>query len=93
MARQRDACELYPPMLLSAPHMALNVDITQKKNENPVQMVRRFTRAFRDTGITYEIRGRRYFKRAASDLRRKNTKLRKISDSKKYTFMRKMGQM
>lgn len=73
--------------------MATNVDTTKKKNENPTQLLRRFTRAFRETGLTREVRSRRYYDRDASSLRRKRSALRRIEDGKKYGMLRKLGRM
>lgn len=73
--------------------MATNVDTTKKKNENPTQLLRRFTRAFRETGLTREVRSRRYYERDGSDLRRKRSALRRIADGKKYGMLRKLGRM
>ncbi|MCB9809243.1 30S ribosomal protein S21 [Candidatus Nomurabacteria bacterium] len=73
--------------------MATNVEMTKKKNENATQLLRRFTRRFRETGITREIRNRRYFDRQDSDLRRKRGALRRIEDGKKYGMLRKLGRM
>ena len=73
--------------------MAKNVDMTKKKNENATQLLRRFTRAFRETGLTREVRGRRYYDRDASDLRRKRSALRRMADGKKYGMLRKLGRM
>jgi ribosomal protein S21 len=80
-------------MIVSRSHMATNVDMNKKKNETVAQLVRRFSRAFRDTGVTYEVRGRRYYKRDDSELKEKTGKLRRISDSKKYNKLRKEGKM
>jgi len=73
--------------------MATHVDIQKKKGESTAQMLRRFSRSFRDTGISRTIRGRRYFKRKDSELRSKESAMARISNGKKYAMMRKMGTL
>lgn len=72
--------------------MATNVDLTKTTNENSANLLRRFTKLFRSTNITKEIRNRRYYVRSNSDLKNKKRALRKIELTEKYDEMRKLGK-
>ncbi len=74
-------------------HMATNVRITPNKNENPAQMLRRFTNAIRETGIVGIIKGGRYYTREMSERGEKRRKLRRISDAQGYAVQRRLGKI
>lgn len=65
------------------------VIITKKKNENANSLLRRFNRKTRD--IVKLVKGQRYYDREDSDLRRKRSALRRISDGKKFSKLYKLG--
>lgn len=71
--------------------MAINVEINRSNNENPASVLRRFLKKVRGAGFLQEVRGRRYFTRSASPLRRKKSKLVRIERAEKFQEMEKMG--
>lgn len=73
--------------------MPANVDLTKSANENTANLVRRFTKLFRTTGIAQAVRGRRYYSRQNSDLKKQRSALRKIELSLKYDKLRKLGKI
>jgi ribosomal protein S21 len=73
--------------------MPAHVDLTKSSNENTANLVRRFTKLFRSTGIAQEVRGRRYFSRKNSALKKKSSALRRLELSKKYDMLRKLGKI
>jgi ribosomal protein S21 len=73
--------------------MANRVDIQRKNNENPMGLLRKFTRRVRDAGFMKEVRARRYFKRKDSDLRRKESALDRMAKRKEYSRLYKLGRL
>lgn len=72
--------------------MAINVEITKNNNENSASVLRRFVKKVRNAGFLQEVRNRRYFKRDASKLRRKNSKIVVLARTASYEEDRKMGK-
>lgn len=73
--------------------MASNVNITRSNNENTQNLLRRFTKLFRGTGITQEVKGRRYYVRELSDYKTKKRALRKLELAAHYDEQRKQGKI
>lgn len=65
------------------------VIIKRKKNENANSLLRRFSRKTRD--MVKLVKGQRYYAREDSELRRKRSALRRISDGKKFSKLFKLG--
>ncbi len=75
------------------PYMALNIDLVPNKNESGASILRRFVRAFNDTGIRRKARRDRYYTRSKSELTEKKRKLHRIEDAQKYKELRRSGQI
>lgn len=73
--------------------MATNVDVKKNNNESSINLIRRFSRKVRSIGFTRELKGKRYFQRADSDLRRKRGALAREENRKRYETMRKLGKI
>lgn len=73
--------------------MATNIKVKRNKNENATSMLRRFSRKVRQASIMQEVRARRYFKRDASKLRKKESALTRILDGKKFGMLYKLGRL
>lgn len=73
--------------------MATNVEVTQKKNENAVALLRRFSRKVKQSGILGAVRGKRYYKRNDSKLRKKQGALARIEGAAKYEKLYKEGRI
>ncbi len=73
--------------------MALNIDLVPNKNESGASLLRRFVRAFNETGIRRKARRDRYYSRTKSELTEKKRKLHRIDDAKNYKALRRSGQM
>jgi len=71
--------------------MAKNAEITRKKTENNLAVLRRFSRAMKFTGVLRKVREVRYFKRQESDFKRKKGALTKIKKRKEYERKDKLG--
>ena len=54
------------------------VQVTKKDKETSQNLVRRFTKTVRQSGVLLQIRKGRFFKRAKSDLANKRSALRRV---------------
>jgi ribosomal protein S21 len=71
--------------------MAINVAVTKNNNENSASVLRRFTKKVRGAGFLQEVRDKRYYSRANSKLRTKNSKMVGIARSAKRKVDLKLG--
>jgi len=55
------------------------VNVTKKDKETSQNLVHRFTKTVRQSGILLQLRKDRFFKRAKSDLVKKRSALRKVA--------------
>ncbi len=69
--------------------MALKVE--KKERENTQSVVRRFSRAIKNSGILKEARKRRFFQRSLNDRSRKIAALRRIKAGQEYERKEKLG--
>ncbi|MDH5442435.1 MAG: hypothetical protein OEX08_02430 [Candidatus Nomurabacteria bacterium] len=67
--------------------------VVRNKNENSMNLLRRFRKAVRNADFTQMLKGNRYFARKASDLRRKEGAMARIRNGKKYKKMWKLGKV
>ena len=54
------------------------VNVTKKERETSQNLVHRFTKTVRQSGILLQLRKNRFFKRAKSDLVNKRSALRRV---------------
>ena len=54
------------------------VQVTKKEKETSQNLVHRFTKTVRQSGVLLELRKKRFFKRAKSDLVNKRSALRRV---------------
>ena len=52
--------------------------VTRKEKESPQNLVHRFTKTVRQSGVLIEARGKQFHKRAKSDLAKKRSALRRV---------------
>lgn len=72
--------------------MASNVNISRTNNENTQEICFAASqKLFRGTGITPEVKGRRYYTRELSTYKTKKRALRKIELAAYYDEQRKQG--
>ncbi len=55
------------------------VNVTKKEKETSQNLVHRFTKTVRQSGILLQLRKDRFFKRAKSDLVKKRSALRRVA--------------
>jgi ribosomal protein S21 len=73
--------------------MATQVQVSKAANENDMNVLRRFTKLFRATGIQKEVKARRYYSRGQSALKNKRSALRRLELTVKYDKLRKLGKI
>jgi len=73
--------------------MMTHVNVTANTTENGTNLIRRFTKQVRGTGIVMTVKGRRYYTRKNSTFKARNKALRRIENIKKYEHLAKMGKL
>lgn len=68
------------------------LEIRKKERETSQNLVHRFTRAVRQSGILLEARKRQFHKRSKSDLVKKRSALRKEESRKEYEKAKKLSK-
>ena len=70
-----------------------NVDLKKNPNENPANLLRRFTRKIQESGIIPKIKGNRYSERDLSKLSLKKMALKRLVRRKEVERLKKLGKM
>jgi hypothetical protein len=70
--------------------MALQV--TKKDKETSQNLVHRFTKVVRQSGILLQVRGKQFTKRAKSDLAKKRSALRRVELRKEKAIAEKLAK-
>ncbi len=73
--------------------MAINIDISKNNNENANSILRRFVKKVRSAGFLQVVRGRRYYERSASTLRKKRSALVRLERTAEYEKKSKAGMI
>ena len=73
--------------------MAVNVDITKKKNENNLSVLKRFTRRVQSAGVLPKVRSLRYENRTPSENVRRNKRLASLERKAKIDDLIKLGKI
>ena len=73
--------------------MAINAEIVRSGSENTMSVIRKFTRKVQGTGIVREVRNRRYWARAASDVVKKKGALKRITRREEHARLVKEGKV
>lgn len=73
--------------------MSVNVEVTKNNNENSINLIRRFTKRVRGSGILPRMRGIVYYKRQDSDYRKKQRALNSIERREEIEKLKKLGKM
>lgn len=73
--------------------MAINADITRKKNENNLSVLKRFTRRVQSAGVLPKVRSLRYDTRTPSQNVRKKQRLESLARKSKIDELIKLGKI
>ncbi len=71
----------------------INVEITRGANENPISVIKRFTRKVQSSGVLPRVRSIRYAKRKASPYVSKKRALKTLAKRAVTAELIKMGKM
>ncbi|MFA6158284.1 MAG: hypothetical protein WC763_01500 [Candidatus Paceibacterota bacterium] len=73
--------------------MATNVEVTKNGSENPLSLLRRFTKRVQGSGILPRVRGDRYHTRTLSSYKRKMKTLAGITRREDLAEQIKLGKI
>jgi len=71
----------------------INVEVTKNNNENDMNIIRRFTKRVRNSGILPRVRSVRYNNKATSKYIKKKEVLKKIEKREEIRKLIKLGKM
>jgi ribosomal protein S21 len=71
----------------------INVEVIKNRNENSVNLIRRFSRKVKGSGTIQAVRSRRYRNRPLSSFKQKQDKLKKLERKEKYERLKKLGKI
>ncbi|TAK58046.1 hypothetical protein EPO17_00455 [Patescibacteria group bacterium] len=71
----------------------INVEVTKNSNENPISLIRRFTKRVQGAGILPKVRSLRYNQRVLSHYKTKMKTLESIAYKKNIQELIKLGKM
>lgn len=70
-----------------------NVELKKNPNENPTNLIRRFTRKIQESGIIQKVKGNRYSERDLSKLSLKKMALKRLTRRAEVEKLKKLGKM
>jgi ribosomal protein S21 len=73
--------------------MATNVEVTRNGTENPLGLLRRFTKRVQGSGILPRIRNERYYERTLSHYKRKMKTLESLKRREDRAELIKLGKI
>ena len=68
------------------------LEVKRKEKESPQNLVHRFTKVVRQSGVLLEVRSKQFHKRAKSALAKKRSALRRVELRKEKKIAEKMGK-
>lgn len=71
----------------------INVEIKKTGHENPMSLIRRFSRKMQESGIIPKVKGNRYSERGLSKLSQKTLALRRLTRRAEVERLKKLGKM
>ena len=73
--------------------MAVNVEIENKENENNANVLRKFSRGVRSSGVLKKVRKLRYSSRPSSKFLKKKQALHKMKKTEEFERLFKLGKV
>jgi len=73
--------------------MSINVEVQKNQNENSINLIRRFTKRVRDSGILPRMRSTVYYSRQESKFRKKAKTIKSIDRRGEIEKLKKLGKM
>lgn len=72
--------------------MKMVLNVRRKEKESPQNLIHRFTKVVRQSGILLEVRGKRFRQRPKSVLAKKRSALRRVELKKEREIQEKMAK-
>jgi ribosomal protein S21 len=72
---------------------AINAEVNKNPNENPVSLLRRFTKRVQGTQVLNRARSIRFYSRPASKLVKREQALKRIKRHTEVTRLKKLGKI
>jgi hypothetical protein len=73
--------------------MAKNVETKSKPNENPLSLIRRFSRSVQQANVINRVKGAAYKGKNESAYEKKKKKLHGLAKKKEYERLYKLGKL
>jgi hypothetical protein len=73
--------------------MAKNVETKAKPNENPLSLIRRFSRSVQQANVINRVKGAAYKGKNESEYEKKKKKLHGLEKQKEYEKLYKLGKL
>lgn len=73
--------------------MNINIQVNKSGNENTMNLLRRFTKKVRESGILSHVRNIRYYQRQPSSSVNKKKALKRIAKIENYNELLKLGKI
>lgn len=73
--------------------MSVNVEVNKNNNESPVNLIRRFTKRVKGSGILPRLRSTVYHKKPESGFKKKRHTLKAIEKRAEIEHLKKLGKM
>ena len=72
---------------------SIQIEVKKNPNESGTSLLRRFSRKVMDTGMIRALKGSRYNERSQSKLKQKKSALKRMSRTKEFDKLRKLGKI
>ncbi|MHB8651536.1 MAG: hypothetical protein ACYC8S_00115 [Minisyncoccota bacterium] len=73
--------------------MIVNAEVKKVGNENPVTLIKRFSRRVQQTGLIRKVKDGRYFERQESKYKTRARALKALERRKAYERLKKLGKL
>lgn len=73
--------------------MVVQIEVVKNKEESSANLIRRFTKRLRGSGVMRRARSTRYWKRPQSQYVKKSQALKRIAKQKHIETLRKLGKI
>jgi len=71
----------------------IRAEVTKGANENPLSVIKRFTKKVSGSGVLRRVRALRYRERPMSELKKKNQAIRRITKRAERERLYKLGKL
>jgi len=73
--------------------MAINIEVTKNPSENPINLIRRFSKRVKQSGVLPRVRSTIVYSRPESKFKKKLRALKMLSKREEYERLKKLGKI